>query len=1767
MRIPQGFEVVDTLHSGRHSWIARAVAVADGTTCILKGLRGDFPDAAAIARIRHEHAVQRHLAAATVRRAVVATGLLGDAGHPTLAFPDSRGRSVADVLVAHLQAHGPLPIREILRLGHGMAVALAEVHGAGVVHRDIKPSNVLVAEQGEVQLIDFGVGSLLQRAGQDAAATGRLVGTLAYIAPEQTGRMERPVDERSDLYALGATLYELLTGRPPFTATDPLALLHAHLAQVPVSVATLRPDTPRTLAHIVDTLLEKSPDDRYQTARGLAADLARCSEHLQAGDANVAFAVRTADVPDRFRLPTGFYGREVEKERVAAAFAGATLGQMAGILLVRGFAGAGKTALVRELRPTIHEHGGQIVLGKQDSVQRATPFAAVRVALSDLASQWLTLPDQELQAHVGPLRAALGPNVGLLVQFAPAWLPLLGPGLPPDELPAEAARHRFEQTLITVLRCAASPEHPLVIVLDDLQWVDPGTLQWLARLIEEPDLGGVLLILAWRANEVDAGHPFALFLATHVDAARTPALAGRLTELDVAGLDAAAIAHLVAATVHRPLADVAPLAALVMQRTAGNPFFARLFLERLFRQGLLSFHPLDGWVWDLQRIVRADITDNVAEMMAAALGELSPRTLGALGIAAALDSQPTLAAIAAALDLTAEAAWEDLWPAVHAGFLVPQTTATSANMPPPATPLRFQHDRVQQAAYEAIPVADRPEVHARIVERGAAMPEASRPTGFALANHALLAADAVRPPATRRDWGRMLVAAGQQARREVAYEKALEFLNRGLQWCGEDLGEVARFRALVDRYICEFLTGERDEADARFAELQTLAPTRLDKAEAMDLRIGLLAARGMHPEALKVTREALKLLGESLPEKPGQLTVVAEVVRVKLALGRRLPADVARLPEASDPRASMVMRILNSAASPAFFVDTNLYTVAVLHMCRLMLAYGVTGAGAYAWACYAMICGPILGDYAAAEAFSVAARALHDRFARTEFIPRLSLLLDGLVDPWNHHPAKSVPRLEEGVRAGGHAGDPLHAAFCSNQITYLKLLAGAALPELLADSRLYEGFSRRHGLIDSPETFLVTARFSELLMRPEPPPALLGETPEADLAWQQRLLTLELWLPIHIFHIASGFMHLLAGRWEEAIAAAKTAETWTEKGVATGYSALGPLTLALAALIRANEEPGFAAKGRSLARKPAKQVAIWARANPDGFGHRDALIQAEQARLRGDPAAAATHYERAVTLAGLHGFAHEEGLACARASHFFASRGNPRVAHLYRRGALTAWERWGALALTTRLRDQHPELRTETAGTATLGQARSAQQIALNQLTLVTTDEGAGDLTLDVATVLRAAEALSREIHLDTLIERLLRLLIESAGARRALLLLVRHGQLHVEGEIAVTGAKPSVLEGIPIADRRDLAHSLVRTAERTGKAASGQGETGKADPHLTAHGVKSAIAVPIAAAGALRGVLYLENDMIEGAFPAHRVALLEALSGQMAVSIQNAELYRDLGSQAEAFRRFVPEEFLHILGHRDMRAVALGDAIERDLTVLFSDVRGFTSFSETRPPAEVFRFLNGYLGVVGPLVRANGGFIDKYIGDAVMALFPNDPAHAVQTAVAMQLAVARLNENPTTPGDPPLRLGIGVHSGRLALGVLGEQERRETTVIGDAVNTAARLESLTKRLGASILISEALHLALPALPARRRLGAFAVAGRQQLVVVYQVIAHHPEERIAELLAVAPQLEVALAAGERGDPNEAVAIALDVLARVPGDTVAQTLLRRHRPDA
>lgn len=1753
LRIPAGYELKETLHAGKVSWIARGRRLADGQPVILKGLRGDFPPPRALANIQHEHAVLQR-AGASVTRSVAPLCLQGDAAHPVLVFPDHRGRAVSLRV-----AQGPLQILEALRIGREAALALAEVHALGIVHRDIKPANIVMdCGNPDVRLIDFGAASVLDRADFESLSPDRLVGTIAYIAPEQTGRLAQPVDARSDLYSLGATIYELVTGQLPFQLDDPLALIHAHLALVPADPCRLRPQLPSQVGDIIMKLLAKSPDDRYQSAHGLAMDLQACEDRIASGRRLDDLELGACDVPRRFALPTGFYGRTGEKQTLVEAFARAAAGT-ACLALVRGFSGSGKSALVNALLRTIYERGGLVATGKHDAIQRATPYAAIRAALGDLAGQLLSLPESALAARTRDLKAALGPNVGLAVEFVPQMAAVLGAVPAPEgqlDSTAEAARLRFQQTLLDLLRGAASPARPLVVFIDDLQWADPGTLSLLRLLHEDRDLQGLLVVGAWRDNEVDASHPLTVLVAQLMGDT-----SGRVVPIEVRGLDDAAMLDLVSATVHRPRGEAAALAQLVSHKTAGNPFFARLFLERLHHLQLLKFEQAIGWHWDVEQIRGAAITDNVAEMMATVIGDLSKDAYSVLGVAAALGSRVTLRSLANTLasgkdqpqepDLAET--WKALWPAVAAGLLVPQGAVLADVVPNPGLTLRFLHDRVQQSAYDGIAAEARAPLHARIVRCLQAVPADEKPTLFALADHAMLAAPALTDPQHRREFGALLVEAGRGARATAAYAAGLQFLQLGLQLAGDSLPNRVRFPALVDRYVCEFLTGVRDESAARFAELLQQAQGIVERAEVMNLRIGLLASQGQHAAALALAREALGALGLPVPASANLLAVIAEVTRLKLALGRRKPASIAELPEAQDARAIMVLRIINTIAASAYFSGTNLYTVYTLRMCRYTLTHGVTENAAFAWANYALVAGPILGDFTASAAFSRAARTLYERFGRIEVLPRLSLNLDGLVDPWIQHPAVSIALLEEGVRAGVHAGDPLYSAFCSNQITYLRLAAGSPLEALHRDSSTYEAFSRRHGIAESPETFVVTRHFAEALMVDGELRATLHPDAAEDGAWLSRLGAFELKIPIHIHRIVTALLHLLAGRHQQAAEVAKQAAAWTDNGVSTGYSSLQPLCLALGLLFQAADSP-LGRRGRLRdAQKPLATLRKWARANPAGFGHRVALAEAEIARANQQHGDAAVLYERAIALAGQGNFAHEEGLACLRAASFFAAQGNDRVAGLYRRGALGAWQRWGATALVRQLQTAYPELHLDV----TPGPSSTTVTSSIDS---PTSSDTLG--ALDIGTVLRAAEALSREIRLDALIGRLLSLLVESAGAKRALLLLDRNGQLLVEGEIVAGFGSAQVLGGQPAQGRSDLAHSLVRYVQRTGQVAvAGDQVSIHSDPHLLSGKVRSAMAVPVASGGVLRGVVYVENDLIEGAFSGRRAALLEALSGQISVSIQNAELYRDQSEQTTAFRRFVPEEFLQILGHRDIRTVQLGDAVEREMAVLFADVRGFTAFSEEREPTEVFRFLNSYLFDVGPLVRRHGGFVDKYIGDAVMALFPGDPASAVHTAVEMQRAVANFNLRNAGSGLPALRVGGGVHSGRLALGVLGELERRETTVIGDAVNTAARLESLTKRLGADILVSDAVRSQLPSGMATRCLGSFAVAGRQRMVLVHEVLDHLPRAELEPLMAQAERLQTGLQARESRDRRLAAQVAEQTLADAPHDRVAAMLLQ------
>ncbi|HTN92089.1 MAG TPA: AAA family ATPase, partial [Sorangium sp.] len=750
MPVLSQYVALEVIHEGADTILYRARHRQSDRPVVLKVLRRDHASPRALGRLHHEHEVARALDTPAVvkPRAIEA---LGD--QVALVLEDFGGRSLDQLL------DGPMPLERFFPIALRLAGALAELHRHHVIHKDIKPQNLLCnCETGEVKITDLGIACLAPRESQELVHDGLIEGTLAYMAPEQTGRMNRWIDERTDLYSLGVTFYEMLTGTLPFHASDPVAWVYCHIAQKPQPPHAVVPSIPPALSAVVLRLLAKAAEERYQSALGLRYDLDACFAQLRASGTIEAFPLAQRDVSDRLQVPQRLYGREREIEALLAVFDRVAARGRPELALVSGYSGIGKSSLVAELHRPVARAGGFFLSGKFDELKRDIPYHAFLQAFRGLVQEILCVSEDELERWRRRLQEALGPSGGLLADVLPELALLLGPQPPAPELPAAEARHRFHATLRRFVAACVQKEHPMVLFLDDLQWADAGSLQLLEQLVTHAEAEHLLLVGAYRDNEVGPAHPLSLMLSE----ARKGGAA--VTDIVLAPLSADDVGALVAATVRAPAEQVEPLARLVHEKTGGNPFFLIQFLIALHQERLLAFDADErAWRWDIAAIRDKGFSDNVVDLMTGKLRRLSASTQDALKLAACLGSSFTLDILEVIANRPAAELSEALAAAVREGLLLCRDVT-----------YRFLHDRVQQAAYALIPAAQLPEVHlciGRLLLEGRSAGEREEAL-FDIVGHLNRGAALIRSPAERADLAALNLRAGRRARAAAAHESA-----------------------------------------------------------------------------------------------------------------------------------------------------------------------------------------------------------------------------------------------------------------------------------------------------------------------------------------------------------------------------------------------------------------------------------------------------------------------------------------------------------------------------------------------------------------------------------------------------------------------------------------------------------------------------------------------------------------------------------------------------------------------------------------------------------------------------------------------------------------------------------------------------------------------------------------------------------------------------------------------------------------------------------
>ncbi len=1632
------FSLVEKVYEGPNSEVYRGASDSD-RPYIVKVLKQDYPSPQELARYRQEYEITRRLE--DVEGVISAYALEPDRRTLAIVLEDFGGISLAQ-LMQHSQlfpADERGRLYRFLSLAIAIADALGHIHARNIIHKDINPANIVCnPETGAVKIIDFGIATAISRENPTLKHPNVLEGTLSYMSPEQTGRMNRTVDYRTDFYSLGISFYELLVGQTPFLAQDVMELVHCHLARQPEEPSRIlerqgRPTLPAPVESIVMKLMAKTAENRYQSAWGLKADLEECRDRLEATGHIEDFPLGTRDISDKFQIPQKLYGREREIETLLAAFervsgAGqsnenqsvipAALGSTFEIMLVAGQPGIGKSALVREVYKPITEKRGYFIAGKFDQLQRNVPYSALVSAFRGLVRQLLSENEARLAHWREKLLKALQSNGQIVIDVISEVEPIIGKQPEVAALGPVESQNRFNLVFRKFIQVFCQPEHPLVIFLDDLQWVDSATLKLLEAIATSDEIQHLFLIGAYRDNEVDSAHPLVMSL----EKLRKEGVAIR--KISLAPLSLEWVGHLIAETFSKPYEAALPLAQLVRQKTQGNPFFISQFLNILYREASIEFVPdALAWHWDIARIEAQDITDNVVELTISNVRNLSENAQQALCLAACIGASFDLQTLGIVLlERPRQEIFRDLLTAIRSGFVLPTSELDTELL---VQNYKFSHDRVQQAAYALIDEDQKPALHLQIgTLLQASLPEAEQAERiFEIVDHLNIGRALIASPQERLQLAELNSAAGKKAKESTAYGAALQYFGAGTQLLGErgwSEAHALAFSLHGDLAEVCYLEGDLDRAQSQIDILLERGRTNSDRAAAYSLLILTHTLQAEYTEAIEVGRAALQLLGIELPTDDRLSEhLERELARAKQAWQAREIAALAHEPEMQIPEKIRAIELLKQLIVPAYVTNQDLFALIAAKSSNLAFQHGPTPESALGYSCYGTVLARS-GDYQSGYEFALMSLTLTKRFGDLKNRAKAyDLLLDHIAH-WVKPLASLVPLRDEGYEAALISGDLQFACYLLNAKIAHGLILGQNLEEILEWCFSYSDLAEETRNTLAINT-LLAYRFTilNLLDRTRGTFALHDQN-NLESEYAEKLQSDSDYYSSCLFHYLRLVVAYLYGDFSRALECARLANQFIAaiQNLVQEADFVFYWSLSLVAAchrVRLDRQQEYS----SQAKANLVRLQAWSELCPENFLHKYLLVEAELCRLEERPFEAMQLYDRAIAAAAEQGFIQNEALANELAAKFWLARGKEDFAYVHLRNARHGYELWGATRKVELLEATYPKCFV-VPGRRYGG-----------RIDTTTTTGSTSFASLDLSSVLQASQALSEEIQLESLLAKLMKLAIENAGAQRACLLLEKGGQWVIEAEGHLERDEITVLRSIPI-DAADspalLSRMIVNYVARSAESivldnAALEGQYAQ-DLYIAEHQIASVLCIPLLVHGNMSGILYLENNLIERAFTPERIETLKLLSTQAAISLNIARLYvalqaseRNLADYNQTLEQRVQERTAE-LTEANERIATLNKRLQAENLRMEAELNVARQIQQTiLPRAEELRDLKGLdvACLMQPADEVAGDYYDIFqIDDRVTFSIGDVTGHGLESGLLMlmaQTAVRALTE------------------------------------------------------------------------------------------------------------------------------------------------------------
>jgi len=1503
LNIP-GYQLSEVINSGINTLIYRGIRERDRQPIIVKTLKAESPAIEQLARLKHEYQIAAHLQAEGI---VKVYSLESTQNSLALILEDFGGKSLREILSS---LKSPLELQSFLPIAIQLAEALSFLHQNQIIHKDIKPGNIIINSQtNQVKITDFSIASRLSKEDSQIINLGRFEGTLAYMSPEQTGRMNRSIDYHTDFYSLGVTFYEMLTGEVPCKGEDAIEIVHCHIAKQFPTPQQLNVAIPATISEIIMKLLAKNAEDRYQSANGLKVDLETCLNQLVEKGAIAYFLPGQLDRSSQLTIPQKLYGRDNEVTQLLTAFERVSQGQSE-IILVSGYSGIGKSSLINEVHKPIVRQRGYFIEGKFDQFKRNIPYAALIQAFEDLIQQLLSESQEKLAYWQAEILTALGESGQIIIDVIPDLEKILGKQPAVAEIGAAESQNRFNRLFQQFIQVFAKKAHPLVLFLDDLQWSDLTSLNLIQVLMTDTESKYLLLIAAYRDNEVDALHPL-ISTIEKIEQAQ-----GKIDRIVLQPLSFTSVADLVVDTLgtgedrSQEKAITQPIAELVYNKTQGNPFFLTQLLQALYKEELLTFNfQARCWQWDIQQILSKEITDySIVDLLARNIQKLPEPTQAILKLAACIGNRFSLFVLAIAFNKSAAETATILWSSLQAGLILPLSESYKIAVVGEADwdqhnysseiVYKFLHDRVQQAAYSLIPESEKKVTHLKIGElllKNTPAVELEENI-FDIVNQLNLGRELIQSQAEKNQLAELNLKAGKKAIVSNAYDVAAKCLNISLELLNQDSWKN-QYQLTLDIHLqaisAEYLNIKFERANQLSDLVLKCANTLLDKIPVYEQKIQFYIAKNQMHLVIETVMPLLKELEFPLPKKISKLQLVIELLRTKINLRNQSIEDLANIPAMIDPYKLATMRLLNAIFVAAGTIKPDILPIIAMRMINFSIQYGNCPQTAIGYCLYGLILCGGMGDINGGYRCGQLAIKLVDKFDSKKIKPSVYTFSVGTIRHWKEPAKHLIESWLEIIKISLEVGDLEYSGYGVVGYLILSFLSGIKLPIIAQiNDRHIHNLTKTKQEISLEINYLWTQLYLNLM--------------DQDLisSIRQGLAnSTESNSPVIRFYanLTQSIFAYFMKNYAKALEKSKLAKKYSN-------NALGMITIATnnfyysLSLLAVYPQASTKEKKEFLKKVTANQKVRknWAIHAPMNFQHGYDLVEAEKARVLGQDYQAIRYYEQAISGAKSQEFTQDEALAYELAAEFYFSRHLETTAQAHLIKSYAVYQRWGALAKVKDLEQRYPEILAPVS----TPEVTESNLVADNIANTTTTTEN-NSAILDIVTVTKASQAISGELILENLLSKLIQIIMESAGAQKVLLFLLEGSQMVLAAEGNIELKQSTHLPFMPIHQDLDLPFAMINYVQRTEETlllnnAAVEGKFTN-DRYIINRQPKSIVSLPIIYQGKFIGILYLENRLAQGVFTQERLEIIKVLVSQMAISIENARVYATLEERVES--------------------------------------------------------------------------------------------------------------------------------------------------------------------------------------------------------------------------------------------------------------------------